>query len=1194
MPDPFGYNSMQAQAGLPPPQVIFPGQVSAAIAAQGGIGAFGTLFPSQTYQTAVGAPPIFQGPTGLMAAMNPGAPFNPYAAANPYAGLSSYGNLAGRPSPFASYAPQPPPAYAGPPGTGALPFAPLPAASPFDTPYAAGIAQHHATQAQAWTVGQAGGGALAHLGGNLAGAAAGAFLGSPLGPVGALAGGVAGFLGAERYGVGRAAQNVYGNNVVAPRLAEYGAAQGLEHLSQGFVASGGFMHAGGAGFSHHAAHEAAHGLTEMANSAGFRRDTRDRFNQQDVFRMTQISGETGMLSGVNTPQGVTSRMRDIAKSLSAFMELAKEPDIQRAIQTMGQLRASGLNLHETMSAVASGRNFARLAGTTFQGLAETGGALGSQTFQSMGLSQGLGFQAGMASYGQASSSINQGIINPQIASLVGGREGLATLNAMHSGAQLQLPMVAPGLMSTGGGLHAGAMRNMLSGNADLVGMTGRGSSVLSGMADRFGVGGLGMAVGMQPLVQDSIGRVLQSRGPFAGRNLEDVSIVNMMRQMGLSGSSGFMTAAQMMGMQGTAALARTTELQSGAYWDTQRSQLTANRREARADADREREAATPRVLRTLRESTGIGDTVAGVEHAVHHFGIGVSRALRGTEAMDDYGAPTTDEGRRRLDRTYRSEDFRRYLAGVGPAFHANELAGEGVLGAYSVGRRIARATGSGAVGGAFGGLFAGGADARQAAAADLRTGGAYATQVLNATADDQRTAMSRVGDTFGGIEGLLAFNDRTSQLARGAYTSGDVAVRRMSFGLFGGPRALGGNELQGAFREQLSRQGVSDPEIARRWREEGSTIAQQHAAVRGLFAHTDAEEEVWRHTGDQATEFTRGSSRMRRIREDADRSYRNVLGDVGREGQAGFRRVMDSVEGFGPEGSERNERTRRLMAGIVMAQIAGRSGGRDMQEQSASRIREMIRSSGVQGQDLVSVSQRVAGLRGELEGDEGVLQAARGFVGHGRGIAGLAEGDVARMRDTAARNVLSGIRQYATGGGVLQDVLGGMDENNFSEQELLRRFRGMSSTQRRRLAGERGRGQISSIIERINRGDDRAVGDFMGRAGANGQEAERLRTEYDQDHGQEWGSRIARFFRTYESRRARWVDDRQRATSAGERTADQQRQESMDAEGRVRGAGVGRAGDELLDAARELREVTRNLRDVTQSNQTSALLGRPM
>lgn len=1191
MPPPFDYNSMQAQAGLAPPQVIFPGQVSAAIAAQGGIGAFGSLFPSQTYQTAVGAPPIFQGPTGLMAAMNPGAPFNPYAAANPYAGLSSYGNLAGRPSPFAAYAPQPPPAYAGAPGTGALPFAPLPAASMFDTPYAAGLTQHHAAQARAWTAGQAGGGALAHLGGNLAGAAAGAFLGSPLGPVGAAVGGVVGFLGAERFGVGRAAQNVYGNTVAAPRLAEYGAAQGLEHLSQGFVASGGFMHAGGAGFSHHASHEAAHGLAEMANSANFRRDTRDRFNQQDVFRMTQLSGETGMLSGVGTPQGVTSRMRDIAKSLSAFMELAKEPDIQRAIQTMGQLRASGLNLHETMSAVASGRNFARMAGTTFQGLSEVGGSIGSQTFQSMGLSQGLGFQAGMASYGQASASINQGILNPQIASLVGGREGLATLNAMHSGAQLQLPMVAPGLMTTGGGLSAGALQNYLGGRSDLFGMTGRGSSVLSGMADRFGVGGLGMAVGMQPLIQDSIGRVLQSRGPFAGRNLEDTSIVNMMRQMGLSGSSGFMTAAQMMGMQGTAALARTTELQSGTYWDTQRSQLTTTRREARAEADRERDAATPRLLRTLREATGLGDTAAGIGHAVHHLGIGVSRALRGAESMDDYGGPTTDEGRRRLDRTYRSADFRSYLTTMAPD---EEGGGESFLGRWAERRRLARARGAGSLGAWLDGSLGG--DTRRAAQ-DARAGGAYATQVLNATADDQRTAMGRVGETFGGIGGLLAFNDRTSQLARGAYTSGDVAVRRMSLGLFGGPRALGGNELQNAFREQLRRQGVADPEIERRWREEGSTIAQQHSAVRGLFAHTDAEEEVWRHTGDQGTAFTRGSNRMRRIREDADRSYRDVLGDVGREGQAGFRRVMDSVEGFGPEGSARNDRTRRLMAGVVMAQIAGRSGGRGMQDQSNARIREMLEQAsreGVSGQDLAAISQRAAGLRGQLEGDEGVLHAARGFVGRGRGLAGLAEGETARMRDTAARNVLSGFRQYATGGGALQDVFGGLDENNLSESEILARVRRMSASQRRRLAGERGMGQVSAAVERINRGDDRAVGDLFARAGANGEEAERLRREYDEDQGTSWGSRVSRFFGTYDSNRERWVRDRQRATSAGERTTDQQRQESLDTEGRVRGAGIGQASDELLDAARELREVSRNLRDVTQSNQTSALLGRPM
>jgi hypothetical protein len=364
-----------------------------------------------------------------------------------------------------------------------VPFAPAPPPSAFDTPYGGQLAQAQAAQDRAWVIGQGAQGVGARAAAGLTAAGAGAMMGRRFGAWGMAAGAVAGLLGSELSGMGQGAQNLYGSWVTSPRLAEYGGAAGLEHLSRGFVSGGPHLHAGGQGFSHHASLEASRGITALAGSSSFRRETRDRFNQQDLFKVTQGASEAGLMTGVGSPDQMTSRVRDVARSLSAFMELAREPDVVRAIQTMGSLRASGLNLHETTAAVSAGRSFARMAGTTFQGLAEIGGAMGSSAFQSMGLTQGLGFQVGMGNYAQAASSINRGTLSPQMAALTGGAQGLGTLNTMFSGALLQLPMVTPGAMSTGGGLNAGAIQNMLSGRSDLFSMTGRGIKMTAAAAD---------------------------------------------------------------------------------------------------------------------------------------------------------------------------------------------------------------------------------------------------------------------------------------------------------------------------------------------------------------------------------------------------------------------------------------------------------------------------------------------------------------------------------------------------------------------------------------------------------------------------------------------------------------------------------------------------------------------------------------
>lgn len=1195
---------MQAQAGfLPAPQVTFPGQVSAMIASQGGVGAFGGIFPSQVYQTAVGQGPVFQGPTGLMAQMGGASPANPYAAPNPYAGIPAYSGFRGSPGPFAPYAPNPPPAYGGFQGTGFVPFAPAPAPPAFDTAYGGQLAQAQASAERAWFMGQGEQGVMARMGVNagfgLAGAAIGRRFGGRLGGV---IGGIAGFLGSEIGGAGQGAQNLFGNWVSAPRLAEFGAAGAIEHMSQGFVSGGPHMHARGQGFSHHASMEAAQGLTQMAGSASFRRETRDRFGQQDVFRVTQLASEAGMMTGVGSPEGMVARVRDVMKSLSSFMELAKEPDIVRAVQSMQNLRASGLNLQETLSAVSQGRAFARMAGTTFQSLSEIGGAIGSATFQSMGMTQGTGFGVGMGAYGQAASSLNRGTIGTQLGSLVGGAQGLAQLNAMYAGAALQHPMTVPGLMSTTGGLNAGALRGYLGGQGDLFSLTSQGSSALSGMANRMGVGGLGLGVAMQPLLQDTVGRAMQSQGMFAGRNIEDRQVMALARQMGMSGSEGYITAGQMMGMDRSQVIARATELGSSSYWQGQRQQLGVERAEAHAEERRRREANAPGAGSVLMRDTALGDATAGLGEAYHHLAVGVSRAFRGRESAEQFLAPTTESARRRLDRMYRDVgSFARNYRGP-----VNE---DDVFDRVSTDYKISRAVGARGLMAGAGGLFMSLTPEQRAnGRRNLREGGEFAKSVLAKSSTQQRAAMGELGNTFGGMEGLAAFSQNLNDLTRraaGGGAGGQVGgmvlngLFRGGVGMLGfgavdpgnitGSRAMTESDFREAYMNSMRGRGVGQEELNRRWSQDRETIGQQAAFMRNLEVHTAAENEAWETSGSFASRFGRRGGVLGRVREREQGAYRALLGDVGREGQRGFQSVMDRVEGLGREGTSRYEQTRRLMAVFVQARLAAQTGGQGGRARANRLITEAAVAAGQQGMsatDITDVGHRAEGLTSEFVGNEEAVMGASGFIEHARSgasaLTAIGEQGTALDQGRAVRRVGSGFASYATGGGVLQDVLRGTTAGSYNEEEVRGKLMSMTRQQLERLRRE-GRGG-ARIADLIRRGDFAEISQMAGRRG---ERAEELRSRYDQEESS-WFRRV---MGTDASAREGYVNEHLQTLSGRERDLDRQSRDSEATESEMRGGRLGTVTDNLAEVTRNLAEVTRNLSDVETNRQLGGMVG---
>jgi hypothetical protein len=192
--------------------------------------------------------------------------------------------------------------------------------------------------------------------------------------------------------------------------------------------------------------------------------------------------------------------------------------------------------------------------------------------------------------------------------------------------------------------------------------------------------------------------------------------------------------------------------------------------------------------------------------------------------------------------------------------------------------------------------------------------------------------------------------------------------------------------------------------------------------------------------------------------------------------------------------------------------------------------------------------------------------------------------------------VLAGFAGLASAGGSLGEAFSGLNASNFSQERLRGIANQLSPDDLRRLRQQRGGEGYASALERIRNGDQRGFQDINSRAERDGRDSERLENEYNTTDGlgRGAGAWFRRMIGSEDNARSRWVAEQLRTSSPEEREARMRRGESADAEGTVRGAGIGRAGDALLEASRELNEVTRNLREVSSGNNISALVGRPM
>lgn len=1172
-----------------PPQnpLVFPGMVSSSMQI-GGQGGFGSgVFPTQQWQTFTNQPAMTQGPTGIMMPGMPSAPFNPYAPM----GLGSMNPIAQ--GLYGPGTPQAPPAYAGPQGRASPFFGPRPPTPQFDNPFQGFQAQETATQDQLFRGTVSSYGAAARVGTDLFAAGAGALLGRRFGHAGI--GAVAGFAASEMSGLAGGVQNAAMDYGLSPaiNMRAYGA--GLEHTSRGFMAGGDFGNVSGSGMSHSSSVRTARLLDDVASSPRFQADTQDRFNRADVMKIAQLGGREGLLDGASNPEQMASKVRDLAKSLSSFMELANEPDVQRAIQTMGQMRSSGLNYGETLRAVSNGRAWARMAGTSFEQLSATGGALGSQTYGAMGLSQGLGFQTGMGNFALARNAQMTGVVPPQIMSLMGGTEGAAGLSNMFSGSFLQQPMLAPGMMNSSGGLDESRVRQLLSGRTDMFNMTGNAVGALGGMTRGMGIEGLGLAIASQPLMQDTLGRIMESQGPFARRGVEDQQIMGLMRRMGHRGSAGYALAGQAMGLDRTQALSRAQELGSSDYYDRQSDQVEAQRRERRATELRAIEAGRPGVLSDLES-----------ESATFSSGIDVARgARRGVQNMYEsiaHGTPYAGtsfgsrEARERYDRYARTRGLDA-LRGSSSLSESDDWGSR-----FQADRALYGASGaSGAllnIGSAISATFG---DDRERAnevrgLRRLSRIGQNITSTSSTEAMSAQRTLARQGIDGGALgafgEAISGISSRPNSALGGAWGAGAAnalargGTQLLTDGLIDsgnvlGSRVTSAEELRSVFARTMGSRGW-DASRSNRYFDQNQTTLMQGASSYAMSLMSERGLARWNDAVQTGQRLGTGSRSV----ENSERAAYSVLGEGAgdvRERRA-LDTIADSAQGVGR--GDAADKSRRALAVIRTLQTQYDGPREEEARRKIAEVQsELFRTGGLTEDEKQSFLAQMRITNNASRHDEYAGLAGRHMLARGGSGADMlrrfTETEEGRNRTTFQRRFRMGAESFGGQGG----AMGALFEGATDEESLRRNVS--------RVAGDEG--LMGGLDERMrtdvsaaNRGDREALGRIANLANRRGRSGEQAERRYDS----RW---YARLFSTEQSVFDSADDFRRKEMARGtsaDRDAERSDQSIEETRRQASGSGIGGSMDQLAEVTRNLQRVTDNLATVADAAHMDTLLGR--
>jgi hypothetical protein len=338
--------------------------------------------------------------------------------------------------------------------------------------------------------------ALGQAAGIGAGAFAGAKLGGAFGPIGMAAGAIGGGLLAGRTGIAETIGD-FAQLPFRPMAETRQMGMAAQRMSQDWVVSGPQLHATGRGLIQQAGIGLAGGMRELASDSGFKEQTGGMFNRQDLMRMTQMSGQAGLMDMAQSVPAIQQQLRQVAVTVKKFMELTNDPDITNVIREMGQMRSFGMNMGQINQAAENMKMFSRAAGTSIRGMREAGGMPGAAVYQGMGLTAGQGFDYGNYSLAMARQTVAGGAVDPRQLAILGGVQGMAQRNMQAQASFLSTPMFAAANASYGaGGWGAGENPASMDGGRGAFGMVTGAVQNMNAAVRRGGIGALA-SFGMQ-------------------------------------------------------------------------------------------------------------------------------------------------------------------------------------------------------------------------------------------------------------------------------------------------------------------------------------------------------------------------------------------------------------------------------------------------------------------------------------------------------------------------------------------------------------------------------------------------------------------------------------------------------------------------------------------------------------------------
>lgn len=469
-----------------------------------------------------------------------------------------------------------------------------------------------------------------------AGAYAGAKLGGMFGPMGRIAGAIGGGIMAARSGVSETLGD-FSQLPFRPMAETRMMGAAVQRMSQDWVVSGPQLHATGRGLTQQAGIELAGGIKDLSTDKGFKEQTGGMFNRQDLMRMTQMSGQAGLMDMAQSVPAIQQQLKQVAVTVRRFMELTNDPDVTNVLREMGQMRQFGMTMPQITQAADNMRLFSRAAGTSIAGLRNMGGLPGASVYQGMGLSAAQGFEYGNYSLMQARQTVASGGVSTRQLAMLGGVQGMAQRNMQAQAAFLSMPMFAAANANYQGGGDWDAVRNPqgMGGGRGAFGMVTGAVGNLNAAVRRGGVG----ALVSFPLEQREIADAAASRMTPMEQTAQRFRMARETgRMFGMKGMDAFNMGARLLyGDEVAGQMAK--EARSSDTWITQMKTYDAQLQQVAVEQRQQREDSYS-TLGHLGDKLGRTAPLRGIKAGMG----GVQASFRrGKEALGDIGNQLGDE-----------------------------------------------------------------------------------------------------------------------------------------------------------------------------------------------------------------------------------------------------------------------------------------------------------------------------------------------------------------------------------------------------------------------------------------------------------------------------------------------------------------------------------------------------------------------